>query len=380
MNIVFFAPFPPQKDGLSSYTSKLVTELRRRNHTVKVVATGGQISEERGVMARFGAGPWRFWRTLRAVIVAKPQIIHVQYTIPAFGLGSFALWLLLLGCRWCTGARVVVTFHEVKRETSLLGLAGLWYYRLITRVCHLMTVHTYEAADILINRCGVARGRVHVVPHPLYSNRKSAVDSSVLHELYRIEGKRIILCFGFIHVDKGLDYLIKAFDLLRRSDPQFKDTLLVIAGTVRERKGIFKWFERKDRAYEATLHQLIAARHLKKSVFFTGYVPEAQVPMWFTRAEVAVLPYTNLEQSGVLNQALTYRTPVVASALGGLKETLEDTKALVPPANAGALSNKLADLLATPALRETMVAHYEKIRRPRTIARVVSHLEELYEA
>ena len=367
MNLLWITPYLPQKDGLASYSAQFISKLRR-HHQVSIMTPDD-----------FSLLPWRMRRAWQQLRKVRPEVVHVQYAIPAYGLGSFTLWVLLALARWRLGCRVVVTFHEVKRETALLGRAGLWYYRLIAKGIDMITVHTYEAAALLVQECRVPRERVTMIPHPLYAPSLKKTPPAELDEMFDIAGKPVVLFFGFIHVDKGIDHLIKAFDIARRTDPHLKTVRLVIAGSVRTRKpGLFKWFERYDHRYEASLHELVRARRLKRAVIFTAYVPDAQVAQWFTRASVVVLPYTNLEQSGVLNQALTYRTPVIASALGGLKETLDGTEALVPPANAGALATQLSLFLTEPAHAAQLVAEYEKIRRPRTIGRVVAQIERLY--
>ena len=91
--------------------------------------------------------------------------------------------------------------------------------------------------------------------------------------------------------------------------------------------------------------------------FVERFVPDAQVAALFRRADVAVLPYREIDQSGVLFTALGAGTPLVLSAVGGFPEVAADGAAeLVPPGDAEALRTTLARLLADPAARERLAA------------------------
>jgi glycosyltransferase involved in cell wall biosynthesis len=189
----------------------------------------------------------------------------------------------------------------------------------------------------------------------------------------------VVLLFGYIHIDKGIEHLIAAFALARAKDKKVADAVLVIAGSVRRRKpGLFTWFEHKDRMYERRLHWLVRHLGIEQHVMFVPYVPDADVAAWFNAASCVVLPYTNLEQSGVLNIALGCKTPVIASRLGGLGETLAGTPALVPPGDGKPLARKLIQLLTDPTARTAITHTYPAITAARTVPVVTTQLEALY--
>ena len=75
------------------------------------------------------------------------------------------------------------------------------------------------------------------------------------------------------------------------------------------------------------------------------------------RADLVVLPYRNIEQSGVLYTALAFGRPLVLSSVGGFPEIAEQGAArLVPPEDPEALAEALRELLADPAAREALGA------------------------
>jgi glycosyltransferase involved in cell wall biosynthesis len=84
-----------------------------------------------------------------------------------------------------------------------------------------------------------------------------------------------------------------------------------------------------------------------------------QVPIYMKEASVVVFPYRAIYQSGVLQVAYVFGRPVVATAVGGLPDVVEDggTGYLVPPDNPGALADGIVRVLADPGQAEAMGQH-----------------------
>ena len=76
----------------------------------------------------------------------------------------------------------------------------------------------------------------------------------------------------------------------------------------------------------------------------------------FEEASLVVLPYVEASQSGVVQTAYAFHTPVVASAVGGLPEAVVDgiTGRLVPPKDPSALAAAVSELLLNKTLRARM--------------------------
>jgi glycosyltransferase involved in cell wall biosynthesis len=73
------------------------------------------------------------------------------------------------------------------------------------------------------------------------------------------------------------------------------------------------------------------------------------------RADLVVLPYRNIEQSGVLYTALAFGRPIVLSSVGGFPEIAEQGAArLVPPEDPEALAQALRELLADRSARDAL--------------------------
>jgi glycosyltransferase involved in cell wall biosynthesis len=95
--------------------------------------------------------------------------------------------------------------------------------------------------------------------------------------------------------------------------------------------------------------------------FVPRFVPDAQMPAFFRRADLVVLPYREIDQSAVLYTALAFAKPLVLTSVGGFPEVADHGAArLVPPGDAAALAQAIADLLADDAARERLSAAAEQ--------------------
>jgi glycosyltransferase involved in cell wall biosynthesis len=88
------------------------------------------------------------------------------------------------------------------------------------------------------------------------------------------------------------------------------------------------------------------------------FIPDAEVPAYFRRADVVVLPHLNAEQSGVLHIALAFGKPMVLSAVGGFREVAEQHGGarLVPPGDPRALAGTLNELISDRGARDRLAA------------------------
>lgn len=145
-------------------------------------------------------------------------------------------------------------------------------------------------------------------PHPLYDHFGQKADSAEAKKKLDIpEGKKVILFFGFIRDYKGLDLLIEAMSKLS------EDYLLVICGEV---YGSFqKYSEQID---------MLGVKN--KIIQHVRYISDDEVPLFFSSADVCVLPYKSATQSGITSIAYHFDLPLIATDTGGLKESIIHNK------------------------------------------------------
>ncbi len=146
------------------------------------------------------------------------------------------------------------------------------------------------------------------IDHPVYSQFGDRIDrTEALVKLNLPTDKKYLLFFGFIREYKGLDLLLETLVLL---DDSYH---VIVAG---ETYGSFDKYEELIKK-----HQLSERVHL-----FTEYISDEEVSTYFSASDVCMLPYKNATQSGITAIAHHFNTPIIATDVGGLKETIANNE------------------------------------------------------
>jgi glycosyltransferase involved in cell wall biosynthesis len=228
----------------------------------------------------------------------------------------------------------VMTMHNVIRRGG--GKRQARVTRRLAERMDAVVVHTRHGARRL-EELGADPDRVHVIPHGAFEHlTRQDAEVPLPDELAAVEGP-VVLSFGMVRDYKGVDVLLRAF---------------------REVEGAELWIVGRPLNYSMEpLHEL--ARNVSAKVrFVTRYVTEPEIPAFFRRADLLVLPYRSVDQSGVLYAGLAFGKPMIVSDVGGFREVGEEHGAarLVPPGDARALAGALSDLLADPQERAALGA------------------------
>jgi glycosyltransferase involved in cell wall biosynthesis len=377
VKVLYLSPYPPARDGIGSYTWTLANAVKDRGAEIAIVVPRAYSDSPPEVI---GALTWagHNYGDMRSVVAAwKPDIIHVQFAIAAFGGRTTALlrWLAVL--QRDVGVPIVATLHEYSRESLLLPLLGRAIHRYVASRCDVIVVHTSSAVTGVISRCGLPATKVVLIPHPTAAPAP-CTSSAELRARFELGDARVLLAFGFIHIDKGLDDLVRALSIVRQKSPGLLDNVrVVVAGAVRSRQGVFRVFEARDRFHLVRISSLVRRHGLQRSLVMTGYVPTGDVAGWFDLAAAAVLPYRRTEQSGVASLAQSFGIPVLASQVGGLAEQFKGTPWTFPPAAPMHLADTLIRFLTTPPSELTDTS--SDPGRDNELASVVTRTLDLYQ-
>jgi glycosyltransferase involved in cell wall biosynthesis len=196
-----------------------------------------------------------------------------------------------------------------------------------------VVVHSEHGAGRLQTDFGVPPGKLRVIPHGAFDYlTRQAEEVPLPDELGAVEAP-VILAFGLVRPYKGTDVLLEAF---------------------RRIEGAELWIAGMPRMPMDGLRDL-ADRAPGTVRFVDRFIPDAEIPAFMRRADLVVLPYRNIEQSGVLYTALAFGRPLVLSSVGGFPEIAGRGAArLFPPGDPDALAEALRDLLADPGAREAL--------------------------
>jgi len=356
VRVLYVSPYPPAQDGIGDYTRLLVEAGREQGHDVRVVVPRPTSYALPEVIGAVGSRARESAELREAIAKWDPDVVHVQFAIAAFGTQTVTLLRWLDALRRELAVPVVGTLHEVTRETALLRAVGRKFYREIVARCEHVIVHTHTGYNALTGPVGVAESKVVVIPHPSVRPPDGTSTPEDVRRRFGLGGARILLAFGFIHVDKGLDDLVSALNILHltRAAP-LEDIRVVVAGSVRPRHGLFRVFEVRDLLHLARVLRQARRKSLQQYLVLTGYVPEGEISAWFHAAEAVVLPYRRTEQSGVASLARAFGVPVIASTVGGLREQFAGSRWTFPPRAPEFLARVLIAFLgASPSEQERL--------------------------
>ena len=219
--------------------------------------------------------------------------------------------------------RYLLTVHNVlphDRHT-------LWnriLYRFIYRIPSRLIVHTITMRERLVSEFGVCRSRIVVMDH-------GCELGGHLDPLPRQKSRKPLklLFFGAVAHYKGVDVLLSAFAMLAN------DVSLKIIGACRS--------PQLQHEIERTVAELGSTG---RSVSWRNeYVPEEDMAAAFHWADVLVLPYRHIDQSGVVFQALKFGVPIIATRVGEFAQMVTaDIGELCEPDDALSLVDAISQL------------------------------------
>jgi glycosyltransferase involved in cell wall biosynthesis len=154
------------------------------------------------------------------------------------------------------------------------------------------------------------------------------------------------LFFGYIKTYKGLDTLLQAMPGIIKANPQLK---LTIAGEV---YGDIEQYTK-----------LIEEHNLGEYIDFQNrFITNEEVESFFLNSDVCVLPYRSATQSGITQLAFSFCTPVIATDVGGLSETIKDNYNgyLVEPENPQAIVEAVSKYYKEEKYRQFSEAIYSQ--------------------
>lgn len=280
-----------------------------RNPMVRFLNLRGSQCANVGVGQKVARVIAYYCRLISYTIRARPQIFHVLWN------NKFEVFdrTLLMAYYKVTGKHVVLTAHNVnmrKRDGTDNRLNRLTLKIQYGLADHVF-VHSERMKTELMSDFGVTANRVTVIPFginntvPITGLTRDVAKS----QLGLSRGDKALLCFGRIAPYKGLEYLIGAMSKILECDRSYR---LIIAGE-----------PKSDRPYWNKISQLITRSGIQDRVVTRiEHVSDEETEVFFKAADIAILPYTNVFQSGVLFLAYAFGLPVIAAGVGGLKDEI----------------------------------------------------------
>jgi D-inositol-3-phosphate glycosyltransferase len=252
-------------------------------------------------------------RLIRYSATAKPGIFHILWNNK---FEFFDRTLLMLYYKFLR-KKIVLTAHNVNRarrdsrDTRFNRLTLRIQYRLSDHIF----VHTEKMKLELIEDFGETDARVTVIPFGINNTVPNTIltAAEAKQRLGLCETDKALLFFGRITRYKGLEYLVAAFRQVFAKDPDYR---LIIAG--RPAACDTYWNQVREDLCEDVQTGRVQLR--------ADFIPDNETEVYFKAADVLVLPYRTIYQSGVLFLAHNFGLPVLASDVGSFRDEIVEGK------------------------------------------------------
>jgi len=258
------------------------------------------------------------------------------------------------------GKKIILTVHNVnarKRDSNDSSLNRL-SLRLQYNFCHHIFVHTERMRSELVSDFRIPKSKVSIIPFGINNTVPNTALSTeeAKQETGISSGDKALLFFGNIAPYKGLEYLISAFSALLSQDRSYR---LIIAGRPKGPENYWTPIQ------QAIAHSGIRDRIIQR----IEYIPDELTELYFKAADVLILPYAHIFQSGVLFLAYNFGLPAIAADVGALKEEIVEgeTGFVFKPRDSADLARKIdkyfnSELFRNLEIRRLEIKKYAKER------------------
>jgi beta-1,4-mannosyltransferase len=225
---------------------------------------------------------------------------------PALAAAKLTAFLMMIDWVRLRGGKIVWTVHNLKAHDDLHPrLEGMFYRRFILRVDGVISL-SETALKMALGKFGRLRFLpAAIIRHGHYRNQYARCPPDARSALGIDGDTRVVLFFGEIRGYKNVDVLVRAF-----RDIHDRRVLLLIAG--RPKNTALAAGIAKEAARDSRVRLELA------------YIDPARVGKYFGAADLVVLPYRHVLNSGAALLALSFNRPVLVPDLGSMTELTAD--------------------------------------------------------
>lgn len=354
MRIVLVGPIYPYRGGIAHYTTMLYHTLRERGHEVLMVSFRRQYPQwlfpgksdkdpsnkplivEEAKYWIDSLNPLTWIRTHLRISDFQPDIIILQWWTTFWS----PVWnfLALLNHLFLKSKLVFICHNVFPHEARFWDK---WFTKITLRWGEHWIVSSSTEKKRL---CSLGFNRsIKVVPLPIFNifveNRMTKRDAR--RKLNLPTETLVVLFFGIIREYKGLLDLIKAMGFVKQ---QLGVVHLLVAGEF--------WVDKSPYISELKRLDLIESATIEDR-----YIPNEEVSIYFSAADILVAPYRRKTGSAVIKLAHAFRIPVITTALD---ESFHEYDRIVPPEKPDALANEIVSFFRDDSAQQGSKAKYDE--------------------
>ncbi len=378
MKLAYIGTYPPRECGIGTFTRNLYNSMIINNGTTRESREGFIIAlndheltydypEE--VKLTIRQEHQRDYLTAAKFInLSGADLCILEHEFGIFG-GQNGVYILPLLHR--LEIPLVVTLHTIIKSPSYDEKAVL------VEICKMATkvvVMSHKAIEFLTTIYNIDKRKIvyieHGVPDIQYNQQRSKKE-------FNLENKKVLLTFGFISRNKGIETVIKALPKVIKKYP---DVLYMVLG--KTHPNVFRYSGQEYRIY---LQQLVKNLKLSEHVFFLNeFLNQKELFKYLSASDIYVTPYLNEAQvtSGTLSYAIGVGSAVVSTPYWHATELLEEGRGRLFNFNdSDGLSDILMELFDKPdvleMLRQKAYNYGKEITWPKTGEKYCSVAEKI---
>lgn len=343
--------------GIGTYTGELRSEFEDNYETDLVSLELGSLNPGEYLQAALQAG------------TSRASIVHIQHEYGIFGPKSVMSWLFFPCLFLITTLRrqsVVITLHSAWNHDTInepLKPLKRIYVRLNNHMVAFVADHilflSENCKEDFLKCVSLDSDNFEVFPHGIPTDTKAMCTKQAKDEFGFEENEFVIVEPGYVRKEKGHDIFIE----LAKQCPNYE---FLIAGGCQN--------GRQDEYYRQ-LQDLAPS-----NVTITGVLDDDQFHATFNAADLIVLPYRDVSQSGIFNWCVAYGLPVVCSNSGYFQDLNEDhgCVGLFNIDNTDEMVESITSIIEDPQKRETLSKKMKEYRDSRAMDKVAQQHTELY--
>jgi glycosyltransferase involved in cell wall biosynthesis len=346
--IAVIGNYLPRRCGIATFTTDLCAAISGEYGTARLLALPVNDTEEgydyparvRWSLVQDDAASYE--QAAQFLNFNNIDMVCLQHEYGIFGgeAGSHILHLL-------RGLKmpVVTTLHTVLREPNPDQLMVM---EEIAELSDRLIVMSQLSSQFLQEIFRVPGGKIDMVPHGVPD--LPFLDPNFYKERFGVEGKAVLLTFGLLSPNKGIENVIQALPQILS---KHKNVAYIVAGATHPHI-----LRREGDKYRASLQALAKEVGVESQVIFHDrFASPEEMAEFIGAADIYITPYRYEEQvvSGTLAYAMGAGKAIISTPYWHAIELLDDRRgALVPFQNPGAIAQKTIELLDTPAKRHAM--------------------------
>jgi len=346
--IAVIGNYLPRQCGIATFTTDLCGAIAAEYGTARLLALPVNDTDQgydyparvRWALAQNDVASYQ--EAARFLNFNNIDMVCLQHEYGIFGgpAGSHILHLL-------RGLKmpVVTTLHTVLREPDPNQLMVM---EQIAELSDRLIVMSQLSSQFLQEIFKVPGSKIDMVPHGVTD--LPFLDPNFYKDRFGVEGKAVLLTFGLLSPNKGIENVIQALPQILS---KHKNVVYIVAGATHPHI-----LRREGDKYRAQLQDLAKEVGVESNVFFHNrFVSPEEMVEFIGAADIYITPYRHEAQvvSGTLAYAVGAGKAIISTPYWHAIELLDDRRgALVPFQNPDAIAQKTIELLDTPAVRHAM--------------------------